>query len=213
MSLHPAVAFGSVIAGGGLFGPVGALLALPAAAVLQAIGSTYGSAPRGGRVAHDGRAHPPVLAAAPPGRPTTSRRPGRRPARPGRRPERLTRLPTERTGSLTLVRWTVPRPTSPTTVHPSRGDADGDRQPRAQSARSSNRPSTRSSAGWASPTGGAPIAARRPRHGRHPGAARWRAALDGRSRHRSAPAGRPGHRQGHDLRRHLHRHRSSTSCC
>jgi predicted PurR-regulated permease PerM len=42
MSLHPAVAFGSVIAGGGLFGPVGALLALPAAAVLQAIGSTYG---------------------------------------------------------------------------------------------------------------------------------------------------------------------------
>jgi predicted PurR-regulated permease PerM len=41
MSLHPAVAFGSVIAGGGLFGPVGALLALPAAAVLQAIGSTY----------------------------------------------------------------------------------------------------------------------------------------------------------------------------
>ncbi|MGZ4681779.1 MAG: AI-2E family transporter [Acidimicrobiales bacterium] len=43
MSLHPAVAFGAVIAGGGLFGPVGALLALPAAAVLQAIGSTYGS--------------------------------------------------------------------------------------------------------------------------------------------------------------------------
>jgi predicted PurR-regulated permease PerM len=41
MQLHPAVAFGSVIAGGGLFGPVGALLALPAAAVLQAIGSTY----------------------------------------------------------------------------------------------------------------------------------------------------------------------------
>jgi predicted PurR-regulated permease PerM len=41
MSLHPAVAFGSVIAGGGLFGPVGALLALPAAAVLQAVGSSY----------------------------------------------------------------------------------------------------------------------------------------------------------------------------
>ena len=41
MALHPAVAFGSVIAGGGLFGPIGALLALPAAAVLQAIGSTY----------------------------------------------------------------------------------------------------------------------------------------------------------------------------
>ena len=41
MSLHPAVAFGSVIAGGGLFGPIGALLALPAAAVLQAVGSSY----------------------------------------------------------------------------------------------------------------------------------------------------------------------------
>jgi predicted PurR-regulated permease PerM len=41
MSLHPAVAFGSVLVGGGLFGPVGALLALPAAAVLQAIGSAY----------------------------------------------------------------------------------------------------------------------------------------------------------------------------
>jgi predicted PurR-regulated permease PerM len=41
MDLHPAVAFGTVIAGAALFGAVGALLALPAAAVLQAIGSTY----------------------------------------------------------------------------------------------------------------------------------------------------------------------------
>ena len=41
MSLHPAVAFGSVLVGGGLFGPVGAVLALPAAAVIQAVGSTY----------------------------------------------------------------------------------------------------------------------------------------------------------------------------
>jgi len=41
MALHPAVAFGSVIAGAGLIGPIGALLALPAGAVLQAIGSTY----------------------------------------------------------------------------------------------------------------------------------------------------------------------------
>jgi len=40
MSLHPAVAFGSVIVGGTLFGAIGALLALPAAAVLQAIGSS-----------------------------------------------------------------------------------------------------------------------------------------------------------------------------
>lgn len=41
MSLHPAVAFATVIAGAALFGAVGALLALPAAAVLQALGSTY----------------------------------------------------------------------------------------------------------------------------------------------------------------------------
>jgi len=41
MSLHPAVAFGTVIAGAGLIGPIGAILALPFAAVLQAIGSTY----------------------------------------------------------------------------------------------------------------------------------------------------------------------------
>ncbi|MDZ7733701.1 MAG: AI-2E family transporter [Acidimicrobiia bacterium] len=41
MHLHPAVAFGSVIAGAGLLGGVGAILALPAAAVIQAIGTTY----------------------------------------------------------------------------------------------------------------------------------------------------------------------------
>jgi predicted PurR-regulated permease PerM len=41
MSLHPAVAFGTVVAGAGLFGGIGALLALPAAAVIQAVGSTY----------------------------------------------------------------------------------------------------------------------------------------------------------------------------
>jgi len=41
MSLHPAVAFGSVLAGVGLFGPIGAIIALPAAAVFQAVGSTY----------------------------------------------------------------------------------------------------------------------------------------------------------------------------
>ena len=41
MDLHPAVAFGTVIGGAALFGAVGALLALPAAAVIQAIGSTY----------------------------------------------------------------------------------------------------------------------------------------------------------------------------
>lgn len=41
MDLHPAVAFGTVIAGAGLMGPMGAILALPAAAILQAFGSTY----------------------------------------------------------------------------------------------------------------------------------------------------------------------------
>jgi predicted PurR-regulated permease PerM len=41
MDLHPAVAFGTVIAGASLFGAVGALVALPAAAVMQAIASTY----------------------------------------------------------------------------------------------------------------------------------------------------------------------------
>jgi predicted PurR-regulated permease PerM len=41
MSLHPAVAFGAVIAGASLLGGVGALLALPAAATLQAFGATY----------------------------------------------------------------------------------------------------------------------------------------------------------------------------
>lgn len=40
MELHPAIAFGTVIAGAALLGPVGAVLALPAAAILQAFGST-----------------------------------------------------------------------------------------------------------------------------------------------------------------------------
>ena len=41
MDLHPAVAFGTVMVGAALFGGIGALIALPAAAVIQAIGSTY----------------------------------------------------------------------------------------------------------------------------------------------------------------------------
>lgn len=40
MELHPAIAFGTVIAGAALLGPVGAVLALPVAAILQAFGST-----------------------------------------------------------------------------------------------------------------------------------------------------------------------------
>lgn len=41
MSLHPAVSFGSAIAGGTLLGAPGALMALPVAATLQAFISTY----------------------------------------------------------------------------------------------------------------------------------------------------------------------------
>jgi len=41
MELHPAVAFGTVVAGAAILGPVGAVLALPAAAVGQAFLTTY----------------------------------------------------------------------------------------------------------------------------------------------------------------------------
>ena len=41
MDLHPAVAFGTVIAGAAILGPAGAILALPVAAVAQAFISTY----------------------------------------------------------------------------------------------------------------------------------------------------------------------------
>ncbi len=41
MNIHPAVAFGSVLAGAALLGSVGALLAVPAAATVQAFVSTY----------------------------------------------------------------------------------------------------------------------------------------------------------------------------
>jgi predicted PurR-regulated permease PerM len=42
LSLHPAIAFAGVIIGAALLGPVGALLALPAAAVIQALISSFG---------------------------------------------------------------------------------------------------------------------------------------------------------------------------
>jgi hypothetical protein len=41
MEIHPAVAFGAVIAGGALLGAVGALLALPFAASVQAFLTIY----------------------------------------------------------------------------------------------------------------------------------------------------------------------------
>ncbi len=42
MDLHPAVAFGSAIAGGAVLGPVGAVLAIPGAAMLQAVFTDFG---------------------------------------------------------------------------------------------------------------------------------------------------------------------------
>ncbi len=42
MDLHPAVAFGSAIAGGAVLGPVGAVLAIPGAAMLQAMFTDFG---------------------------------------------------------------------------------------------------------------------------------------------------------------------------
>ena len=42
MDLHPAIAFGSAIAGGAVLGAVGAILAIPAAAMAQAVISNFG---------------------------------------------------------------------------------------------------------------------------------------------------------------------------
>jgi predicted PurR-regulated permease PerM len=41
MHLHPAIAFGGVIVGAALLGPIGAILALPVAATVQAFVSSY----------------------------------------------------------------------------------------------------------------------------------------------------------------------------
>jgi predicted PurR-regulated permease PerM len=43
MELHPAVAFGAALGGAALLGPAGAVLALPAAAMVQALASEWGS--------------------------------------------------------------------------------------------------------------------------------------------------------------------------
>jgi predicted PurR-regulated permease PerM len=42
MELHPAVAFGAALAGASLLGAVGAILALPAAAMFQALATGWG---------------------------------------------------------------------------------------------------------------------------------------------------------------------------
>jgi predicted PurR-regulated permease PerM len=43
MELHPAVAFGAALAGAALLGPIGAILALPAAAMVQALSTEWGN--------------------------------------------------------------------------------------------------------------------------------------------------------------------------
>ena len=42
VSIHPAVAFGAVIVGAALFGPMGALVSIPVVAAIQAVAETYG---------------------------------------------------------------------------------------------------------------------------------------------------------------------------
>jgi predicted PurR-regulated permease PerM len=42
MELHPAVAFGAALGGAALLGPAGAILALPGAAMVQALASEWG---------------------------------------------------------------------------------------------------------------------------------------------------------------------------
>ncbi|HEY0773016.1 MAG TPA: AI-2E family transporter, partial [Nocardioidaceae bacterium] len=42
VKIHPAVAFGSVIVGAALFGPLGALVSIPVVAATQAVVETYG---------------------------------------------------------------------------------------------------------------------------------------------------------------------------
>jgi predicted PurR-regulated permease PerM len=69
MSLHPAVAFGAVIAGGAIMGPIGALLALPAAASVQSLVSIYAhryevvASPLTEQSPHPGEAASPLSAA------------------------------------------------------------------------------------------------------------------------------------------------------
>jgi predicted PurR-regulated permease PerM len=42
VAIHPAVAFGSVVVGAALFGPIGALVSIPVVAAVQAVVETYG---------------------------------------------------------------------------------------------------------------------------------------------------------------------------
>ncbi|MEV0946912.1 AI-2E family transporter [Rhodococcus sp. NPDC049939] len=60
VSIHPAVAFGSVIVGASLFGAIGALVSVPVVAVIQALVETYG---RRYELAADTLAQPPDASA------------------------------------------------------------------------------------------------------------------------------------------------------
>ncbi|MFG1781319.1 AI-2E family transporter [Rhodococcus oryzae] len=60
VSIHPAVAFGSVIVGASLFGAIGALVSVPVVAVIQSLVETYG---RRYELVHDRQAEPDAPAA------------------------------------------------------------------------------------------------------------------------------------------------------
>ncbi|MFD4184027.1 AI-2E family transporter [Rhodococcus sp. NPDC058514] len=60
VSIHPAVAFGSVIVGASLFGAIGALVSVPVVAVIQALVETYG---RRYELVHDRQIEPDAPAA------------------------------------------------------------------------------------------------------------------------------------------------------
>ena len=63
MELHPALAFGAALAGAAVLGGVGAILALPAAAMVQALISQWGAPPPGHQERADRGAPPPGLQA------------------------------------------------------------------------------------------------------------------------------------------------------
>ena len=104
MELHPALAFGAALGGAALLGAVGAILALPAAAMAQALLSELGSAPRRDRQRPHPAAHAAGALAGAPSRPAealATAAPEPRPRR--RRPtDRRVRRATGRHGSLTV---------------------------------------------------------------------------------------------------------------
>ena len=150
MSLHPAVAFGSVLAGVGLFGPIGAIIALPAAAVFQAIGSAYFER------------HEVVeshMTAEPTRRRTWWRRWRRAVDRPTIAPDGgddRDRAPPPR--PVTWWRSTVLAGEPPTSPHTERGAHDGHRQPGVEREGLRQGDGCRHPPGWAAPGRPRPVA-------------------------------------------------------